>query len=166
MPKLARDKDGLTLQEGKYALLRARGMSQRQAYNGAFPKSRASEKSIDQMAYMLETRLEVRLRINELLQAAKATDLDSQGKAYSDLLTFIDMASSSKQLAALGTFQRLRMDHLGMLKSGVLDQSQLGFSEENLIERLAGQNPELKRQLAALLGKPTFQKQDSSDTKH
>jgi hypothetical protein len=51
-----------------------------------------------------------------------------------------------------------------------LGQSELGFSEENLLERLSGGDPDKKRLLASLLGKPSFaqsvQTATDSHTKH
>jgi hypothetical protein len=166
MPKRAKDSDGLTSQEAKFCIFRARGASQRQAYAQAFPKSRANEESLDNLAYRLEKRVEVQARIRELLKASKAADLISQGEWTAWVTDIAREAHAAKQYAAAGSLVRLLGQANGTLKEHGLGQSELGFSEENLIERLAGGDAEKKRLLAALLGKPTFQKQDPSDTKH
>jgi hypothetical protein len=166
MPRRARDADGLTSQEAKYCVFRARGASQRSAYEQAFPKSRANDNSIDTIASRLEKRVEIHSRIRELLKASKAADLISQGEWTAWVTDIAREAHAAKQYAAAGSLVRLLGQANGTLKEHGLGQSHLGFSEENLLERLAAGNPALKAQLAALLGKPTFQKPDSSDTKH
>jgi hypothetical protein len=166
MPKRLRDADGLTPQEARFAVYLSQGMTQTDAFRKAWPKTRAKPTAIHEAASRMANKPYMRARIRELLKSMKASDLLSQGEWMEWVTGIAREAHAAKQYAAAGSLVRLLGQANGTLKEHGLGQSELGFSEENLIERLAGQNPELKRQLAALLGKPTFQKPDSSDTKH
>jgi hypothetical protein len=170
MPKRAKDADGLTAQEGKYCLHRSRGSSQRQAYEQAFPKSRATPETIDNLACKLEKRSEVQARIKELLRSMKAADIVSQGEWLQWVNEVAKEAHGSKQYAAAIQGLRLIGQANGAISDRALGQSELGFSEENLLERLSGGDPDKKRLLASLLGKPSFassvQTATDSHTKH
>jgi hypothetical protein len=166
MPRRARDADGLTPQEARFAVHLAHGMTQAEAFRKAWPKSRAKPTAIHEAASRMANRPEIRARIKELQRSMKASDLLSSAEWTAWMIEAAREAHGSKQYAAFFS----GMDKLGKangtLKDGFGSQSELGFSEENLIERLAGGDAEKKRLLAALLGKPTFQKPDSSETKH
>jgi hypothetical protein len=166
MPKRLRDADGLTPQEAKFCVYLAQGLTQADAFRKCWPKSRQANERLYKSASELAAKPHIRGRIRELLKGMKASDLLSSAEWMQWVTEIAREAHAAKQYAAAGGLVRLLGQANGTLKEHGLGQSELGFSEENLIERLAGQNPELKRQLAALLGKPTFQKQDSSDTKH
>lgn len=176
MARRIRDANGLTLQEHQYCQHRARGLSQRRAYLKAWPKCRAKADTVDNKASKLEARDGITARIIEIQRSLTVSDLDSPGRAFSDLLDMIEDARAAKNHTAVSSLQRLRMDGMGMLKSGGIGSSERLFSDENLLEKLAGANLELKQALARLLGaddfattkriEPKKATHDGADTKH
>ena len=88
----------------------------------------------------------------------KLSDLDSGPQAFKDLLSALDRANTANNFTAVAQLSRLRLDCLGMLKSSVADRTGLGsISDENLLQQLAGDNPELRKELQKLLGRDTFE---------
>ena len=130
------------------------------------------DSSIDAITCKLEARLNVKQRIVEHLKTLKPADLDSPGRSYGDLLEFIEMAKGAKNYTALAQLQRLRLDVQGLLKSSAGDRTAYSsISDESLLEKLAGTNLELRKELQKILGRDTFEKADpapapTSTTKH
>ena len=58
--------DKLTDKQEKYCQYRMQGLSQRQAYKKAYPNNKCTDKKVDDLASLLESRSEVRGRLNEL----------------------------------------------------------------------------------------------------
>jgi hypothetical protein len=170
MPKRTRDADGLTPQEARFALYLSQGSSQADAFRKVWPKSRATSERLYKSASELANKPHVRGRVRELLRQAKASDLLSAAEWMQWTMRLAEQAESSKQLAAAGSLMRLIGQANGAISDRGLSQSELGFSEENLLERLSGGDPDKKRLLASLLGKPSFassvQTATDSHTKH
>ena len=159
MPKKLRDADGLTPNEARFARFLCQGMTQREAYRRAWPKTRATPQQIDTRASALANRPEIRCRCREILSQMKVQDLDNAPQAYKDLLADLEQARISKNWTAVAALSRLRLDVQGMLKSSVADRTGLGtISDENLLQQLAGDNLELRKELQKLLGRDTFEK--------
>src|SRR5881409_509965 len=89
MPKRLKDADGLTPQEGRYAAYLCQGMTQVDAFKKTWPKTRATQASIHERASRLANKPAIKARCQELLQSMKISDLDSQARAYSNLLGMI-----------------------------------------------------------------------------
>jgi hypothetical protein len=170
MPKVLRDADGLSPAEARFALYLSQGMTQADAFRKAWPKTRAAMANVHQRASVLANRIEIKQRVRELLRQAKASDLLSAAEWMQWTMRLAEQAESSKQLAAAGSLMRLIGQANGAISDRGLGQSELGFSEENLLERLSGGDPDKKRLLASLLGKPSFassvQTATDSHTKH
>jgi hypothetical protein len=166
MPKRTRDADGLTVQEAKYALYLSQGMTQAEAFRKAWPKTRAKPSSIHEHASRMANKPEIVSRVKELRKAMKAADLLSVGEWTAWMIQAAREAHDSKQFAAFFTGMAKLGVSNGAISDRGLGQSELGFSEENLLERLSGGDPDKKRLLASLLGKPSFQKPGADETKH
>ena len=159
MSQRLRDADGLTPAEAYFAKLLCQGLTQREAFRKAWPKSRAKQKTIDDMASAVANRPEVRKRCREILAQKKVSDLDSAGQAFKDVLAALEQAQAAKNWTAVAQLSRLRLDCHGMLKTSVGDRTGLSsISDANLLEALAGSNVELRKELEKLLGRDTFEK--------
>jgi hypothetical protein len=163
MPKKIRDADGLTFGEGRFANHLAHGMGQAEAFRQTWPKSRASAASVHERASRLANSPAVKARVREILAQMKLSDLDNAPQAYRDLLTSLEEAKASKNWTAVAALSRLRLDCLGMLKTSHAGIGDHGLSDEILLDKLAGDNVELRKQLQQLLGSDNF---ESASTKH
>lgn len=158
MARPKRDRDNLTQQEHKYALLRCQGVPQREAYRKAYPGSRSSDKSIDNLASKLEHRPECQARMLEIFKTLKISDMDSPGKAFNDLLDAFNMCKEKGHMPGLAQMARLRLDCHGMLKSSLADRTgALGISDQVLLDKLAANNANLRKELEKILGAETFE---------
>ena len=161
MPKRLKDADGLTPQEGRYAAYLCQGMTQVDAFRRTWPKTRATAASVHERASRLANKPAIKARCREILAQMKLSDLDNAGQAYRDLLAALDQATVSKNWTAVSQLSRLRLDCLGMLKSSVADRTAFSsISDESLLEKLAGDNLELRKELKKLLGADTFESAD------
>ena len=158
MPKRLKDADGLTPQEGRYAAYLCQGMTQVDAFRRTWPKTRATAASIHERASRLANKPAIKARCREILAQMKLSDLDNAGQAYRDLLAALEQATASRNWTATAQLSRLRLDCLGMLRSSHAGPVDLGISDENLLQRLAGDDHELRKQLQRLLGSETFEK--------
>ena len=84
--------------------------------------------------------------------------------AFKDLLTALQAATDARNWTAVAQLSRLRLDVLGMLKSSHAGMADRGLSDETLLDKLAGSNPELRKQLQQLLGSDDFEKPEPSST--
>ena len=166
MPKKIRDADGLTYGEGRFANFLAHGLSQKDAFRKAWPKSRATAACVHERASRLANSPAVKARVREILGAMKISDLDNAPQAYQDLLSALQAATDARNWTATAALSRLRLDCLGMLKTSHAGMGDHGLSDETLLDKLAGANPELRKQLKGLLGSDNFESPDPSSTKH
>ena len=164
MPKKIRDADGLTPAEGRFANYLCQGMSQRTAFRKAWPKSRAKPHQVDNKASALANRPEIKGRCREILGAMKVSDLDSAPAAYQDLLSALQAATDARNWTAVAQLSRLRLDVQGMLRSTHAGMADRSLSDETLLDKLAGSNPELRKQLQQLLGSDNFESPDPAPT--
>ena len=171
MPKRLKDGDGLTPNEGRFAACLCQGMTQREAFKRAWPKTRAKPHQIDNRASALANKPEVKRRCREILSAMKISDLDSAPAAFKDLLSALQAATDARNWTAVAALSRLRLDVQGLLKSSNAGMADRSISDETLLDKLAGSNAELRKQLQSLLGSDDFEKPSStnnpgSSTKH
>jgi len=164
MPKKIRDADGLTPAEGRFAKFLSQGLTQHAAFKKAWPKTRATPHQVDNRASALANKAEIKRRVREILSAMKVSDLDSAPAAYQDLLSALQAATDARNWTAVAQLSRLRLDVLGLLKSSLADRGSTGLSDETLLDKLAGSNPELRKQLQQLLGSDDFERPDPAPT--
>jgi hypothetical protein len=164
MPRKLKDADGLTPNEARFAFHLCEGQSQKDAFKKAWPKSRASAASIHERASHLANSPAIKARCREILSQKKLSDLDNAPQAFKDLLTALEEAKAGKNWTAVAQLSRLRLDVLGMLKSSHAGMADRSLSDETLLDKLAGSNPELRKQLQQLLGSDDFEKPEPSST--
>ena len=147
-----RELDGLTIQEAQAAAFRAQGMSQSDAYRQAFNVTRAQPKTVHEKASRLFARDKVKARVRELLRNARVQDIDSVGEAFDHLLRLIQKAETDGNLNAAAQLMRQRLQTHGMLRDTVVLTSESQLTDEQLIEKLAGDDPAKLAAARMLLG--------------
>lgn len=113
---------------------------------------RLKPEEINKRASDLANKPAVQRRVRALLDESKIQDLESIGHAFSELLTDLTAARTAKNWTAVAAFQRLKLQVLGMLKEIVMLSPEQTLSDEEIIKRLAGNNPALRAALAAKIG--------------
>ena len=166
MPRKLRDADGLTPNEARFAFYLCEGQSQKDSFRRAWPKSRASAASIHERASHLANSPAIKARCREILSQKKLSDLDNAPQAFKDLLSAQEEAKAAKNWTAVARLSRLRLDVLGMLKSSHAGMADRSISDETLLDKLAGSNVELRKQLQQLLGSDNFEEPTASTAKH
>ncbi len=161
-----REIDGLTVQETKAAAFRAQGMSQSDAYRQAFNIKRAKPKTVHEKASRLFARPKVRARVDELLRMAKIEDIDSVGKAFDHLLRLLEKAEADGNYNAAAQLMRQRLQAHGMLRDKLVLSAESKLSDGQLIERLAGNDPEKIAAARLLLGAPSGFPSSDTETQH
>ena len=154
MAKRVEDQDGLTPQEAQACVYRAQGLSQSEAYRRAFDVKRMKPASIWTKASMLFGRVEVVCRVETLLKAARIEDIDSVGQAFDDLLRLLVKAEMEGNLTAAANLMRQRLQAHGILRDRVAFTLEDPTSDEELLRRLAGDDPAKAAALAKVLGAP------------
>jgi hypothetical protein len=147
-----RELDGLTIQEAQAAAFRAQGMSQSDAYRQAYNVKRARPKNIHERACRLFARPNVKTRVEELLRGAKVEDIDSVGKAFDSLLRLLEKAIADGNYNAAAQLMRQRLQAHGMLRDRLVLSAENLLTDEQLIERLSGGDPEKLAAARLLLG--------------
>jgi hypothetical protein len=164
MPRKLKDADGLTPNEARFAFYLCEGQSQKDAFKKAWPKSRATAASIHERASHLANSPAIKARCREILSQKKLSDLDNAPQAFKDLLSALQAATDARNWTAVAALSRLRLDCLGLLKSSHAGMADHGLSDEILLDKLAGSNPELRKQLKGLLGSDNFETPDPVPT--
>ena len=130
--------------------------NQSEAYRVSQPIAvikRLTNEQIHNRANKMASKPEVAARMREHLDAAKISDLDTAGRAFTDLARMIFKAEEAKNWTACAALMRLRLQVLGMLKETVLLNMEQTITDEELVKRVAGTNPALATALKASLGK-------------
>ena len=161
MAKRVEDQDGLTPQEAKACLCRAQGMSQSDAWRRAFNRPRVKPETAWTEGSKLFGRPKVQQRTEALLRAAKPEDLDSIGQAVDDLLRLIAKCVEEGNLTAAANLMRQRLQVHGALRDRLLVTPEGRASDEELLERLAVEDPARLAALQVILGAP-----DGFGTRH
>lgn len=147
-----RELDGLTIQEAQAAAFRAQGMSQSDAYRRAYNVKRAQPKNVHERACRLFARPKVKARVEELLRGAKVQDIDSVGQAFDHLLRLLEKAEADGNYNAAAQLMRQRLQTHGMLRDRIVLSAESQLSDDQLIERLSGGDPEKLAAAQLLLG--------------
>jgi hypothetical protein len=152
MAKMPRDDDGLSPQESRAAALRAQGWTQADAYRQAFDIKRAKQKTIIEKASRLFAKSNMKARVRELLKAARVTDIESVGEAFSTMLEDMQAARFDGNHNAVAQFSRLKLQAHGALRDKVSMTIEERASDLDLIQRLAAGDPQKGAALRVLLG--------------
>ena len=143
--------DGLTVKQGKFAALVARGLNYSDAYAQVFQYKRMSQKTVNEKASRLAADGKVRARIRAILEEARVADVDDAAVAFNDLLRHLRKAEEVENWTAVASFDRLRLQHHGLLKADVpVDTG--AVRDRELIAALAGEDPEKLAALRLIMG--------------
>ncbi len=154
MAKMPRDEDGLTHVEARAAALCAQGFNQSEAYRQATGTTRAKPETVHKRASDMFKRAHVRGRVRELLKLAKVLDIESVGASYAKMLEDMEAAREDGNHNAVMGYTRIKMQAHGMLKDTVSMTMESSLSDEDLIQRMAGDDPAKIAALQTILGAP------------
>ena len=104
----------------------------------------------------------VKLRLQAYLRDAKVEDLVTKGQLMAGLMADIDLCRSKDNMTALMSGRRLAMQATEMLKDSLM-VSQSGLPDDEIVKRLAGDDPVLQANVRRMLGRAAFD-QSESDT--
>ena len=149
----ARDQYGLTPKEAEFARLIAQGHTGAEAYRIAY-QSEAKPEAVWASASQVRARAKVRLRIKDLLSQARLQDLDSIGEAIQRTKELIGLAADARNYSAAmkGNSDLLKMH--GLLRDTLVVQWEQGLSDDQLVTRLAGNDPVRLEAARRLLSAP------------
>ncbi len=110
--------------------------------------------------------------MRELLRGAKVQDIDSVGQAFDHLLRLLEKAERDGNYNACAQLMRQRLRAHGMLRDRIVLSAESQLSDEQLIDRLSGGDPERLAAARVLLGAQEgfpeggFPEDHESETKH
>jgi hypothetical protein len=143
----------LTAKQAKFVECIAKGMLSKDAYRVAYD-SDVDDKQAGVRAAEVKRSKSVAVALREVLRSRRLQDLDSIGELISDTKEDRLAAKESGAHAAVAAFDRMRGNWLGVEKTTIqLDPVQM-LSDEELIHRLAGDDPERIEAARKLLGAP------------
>ena len=131
-------------------------MNQSDAYRSTLKPETARQLSTEQVnerSSRMAAKPAVSARVRALVDEAKISDLDTAGSAYTQLCSLLAKATDAKNWTACAAFMRLKLQVLGMLKEIVMLSPEQGISDDDLIKRVAKDNPGLAIALRNSLGK-------------
>jgi hypothetical protein len=121
-----------------------------------------SDKSASAEVAKLKRHPAIALALKELLRSKRIQDLDSIGQAISDTLEDQEAARQNGAHAAVAAFARMRGNWLGIERQQLVFAAESLLSDDELIQRLAGDDPERIAAAKTLLGVgPGFPELDS-----
>ena len=144
--------NGLTVKQGQFAALVARGSNYSEAYSQVFKCKRMSQKTINEKASRMAANSKVKARVREILQAARIDDVDHANVAFNDLLRHLRKAEEAENWAAVAALDRLRLQHHGLLKTDLVLTSGGLERDRQIIESLARDDPVKRAALKLIMG--------------
>jgi len=151
MAKLARDDDGLMPKEAMAAKLFASGLNQSEAYRAAFD-SRSKPSIVHTKASILFAKPQVRERVQQLLRAAKISDITSVGELIHRMVEARAEAFAEKNYTAAASWDKTIAQCLAMTQHRVSVSVMADRTDAQLIGLIAGDNKALAAALADKLG--------------
>ena len=146
--------NNLTAKQEKFAKGIAAGLTQSDAYRAAYSASRMQPEQVWQEASRLRRNRKVAHRIEELLRVARIEDLTSVGKELRRTMDLQQEALTDRNHAAVASFQRQLNGAVGLTDRRIVLSYESSLSDSELIERLAGDDPDRIAAAWTLLGAP------------
>ena len=112
----------------------------------------ADDNAVRADAAKLRRNPAVALALREVLRGRRLQDMDSVGELIADTRSDQDAAWRDKAHAAVAAFARMRGNWLGIERQSFVFSAESLLSDEELIERLAGDDPERIAAARTLLG--------------
>jgi len=150
------DSQALTPQERQFAVLRAQGYSQVQAYRVAFDKPRTKPSACCSHASQIANRPRVYAYMKALFREAKKLDIISQGEHLKQCIDNRDLALAAENLTAAASYDRLIAQITGNIENNLTINDQR-MDDTELVKRLAGIDPDLAERIQRVIdGKREF----------
>jgi len=143
----------LTAKQARFVECIARGMLSKNAYSIDYDTD-ADDNAVRADAAKLKRNPAVALALREVLRSRRLQDLDSMGELIADTKEDRLAAKESGAHAAVAAFDRMRGNWLGVEKTTIQFDAVQMLSDEELIHRLAGDDPERIEAARKLLGAP------------
>jgi hypothetical protein len=128
-----------------------RGVLAKDAYRLAY-ETEADDNAVRADASKLKRNPAVALALGELLRSKRVQDIDSVGQVISDTLEDQDSARQDGAHASVAAFARMRGNWQGIERQGIVFAAESLLSDDELIQRLAGDDPERIAAAKTLLG--------------
>ena len=141
----------LTQKQAEFVECMARGMSAKDAYKAAY-QTDANDNAVRADASKLRRNPAVALALRELLRSRRLADMDSIGELVADTKADQEAARQAGAHAAVVAANRLRGNWLGVERQTLVLRPESLMSDEELIERLGGGDPERLAAARNLLG--------------
>lgn len=138
--------------EERFANLLARSADIGDAYRRTHNTSGVRQQTVTSRASRLANSVRIRLRVRTLVDALKSEDLESQGRAFAILLNDMDKCRELKNMAALATFSRLKLQCLRMISDQVTVSEAGRLTDAELIRKIAGGNKAVEAELERMIG--------------
>ncbi len=129
----------------------ARGMLAKDAYRLAYD-TEADDNAVRADASKLKRNPAVSLALQEVLRSRRLQDIDNVGRVISDTLEDQEAARQRGADAAVAAFARMRGNWQGIERQGIVFAAESLLSDRELIDRLAGDDPERIAAAKTLLG--------------
>jgi hypothetical protein len=114
--------------------------------------SKCKENSARVAAAKMKRIPSVALALQEMLRSKRLQDLDSVGQVISDTREDQEAARADKAHASVANFARMRGNWQGIERQGIVFAAESLLSDDELIQRLAGDDPERIAAAKTLLG--------------
>ena len=141
----------LTEKQATFVECIGRGMLAKDAYRMAY-ETEADDKAVSAEAAKLKRHPGIALALKELLRSRRLQDIDNIGQVISDTLEDQDAARQRGADAAVATFARMRGNWQGIERQNFVFGAESLLSDRELIDRLAGEDPERIAAAMTLLG--------------
>lgn len=139
-----------------FARLRTEGYSPVEAYRQAFNKANLKPENCTEQAYRIDKKPQVVTMVKELLVSAKKSHILSHGQWLVMMMDSFKTAMDEGNMTAASSFGRLMGQGIGTTSETLrIDDERL--TDEQLIERLGQDNPQLAEMIRKVTGaKRTF----------
>ncbi len=142
----------LTAKQEKFTVGVAAGLTQSDAYRMAYNASGMQPKQVWEEASKLRRKPKVAQRIEELLRAARVQDITNIGREIRRTMDLQQEALAAGNHNASAAYQRMLMTTVGALQQRLVLTVESSLSDQELIERLSGGDPERLAAARVLLG--------------
>ena len=141
----------LTEKQATFVECIGRGMLSKDAYRMAYDTD-ADDNAVRADASKLKQNPAVALALREVLRSRRIQDLDSVGELMADVKQDQENARGRGADAAVVGFARLRGNFMGLERQSIVFAAESLLSDDELIQRLAGDDPERIAAAKMLLG--------------
>ncbi len=131
----------LTEKQAKFVEGIGRGLLAKDAYRMAYD-TEGDDKAASAEAAKLKRHPGIAIALRELLKSRRLQDIDNVGRVISDTLEDQEAARQRGADASVAAFARMRGNWQGIERQGIVFAAESLLSDKELIQRLAGDDPE------------------------